>query len=232
VSKSKLPERASLEYLKKLAKDRLQERRRSDPQTKLADVLLSIARDYGFPSWRALKTEIEQRETGDVARFFDACEKGDADGLRGLLAKNPSLVRAENPKAQDRGWTGLHASAKGGHVAAVRLLLKHGADPNAREAGDNTCPLHWAAASKDVEVVRVLLDAGGDARGSGDLHDLDVIGWAAVYGEPFFLQPATGKDACRTSAGENATTSSTFWSSSAPIWKPKTKMVTRRLQPR
>ncbi len=184
MSKSKLPERASLEYLKKLAKDRLQELRRTDPQIKLANVLLSIARDYGFPSWRALKTEIEQRETEDVARFFEACEKGDADELRGLLAKNPSLVRAGNPKAQDRGWTGLHTTAQGGHAAAVRLLLKHGADPNAREAGDNTYPLHWAAARKDVEVVRVLLDAGGDAHGSGDLHELDVIGWAAVYREP------------------------------------------------
>ena len=184
MSKSKLPERASLEYLKKLAKDRLQELRRTDPQTKLANVLLSIARDYGFPSWRAIKTEIEQRETEDVARFFEACEKGDADELRGLLAKNPSLVRAGNPKAQDRGWTGLHTTAQGGHAAAVRLLLKHGADPNAREAGDNTYPLHWAAARKDVEVVRVLLDAGGDAHGSGDVHELDVIGWAAVYREP------------------------------------------------
>ena len=184
MSKSKLPERASLEYLRKLAKDRLQEQRRIDPQTKLASVLLSIARDYGFPSWRALKAEIEQRETGDVAPFFEACEKGDADELRELLAKNLSLVRAENPKAQDRGWTGLHTAAKGGHAAAVRLLLHHGADPNAREAGDNTYPLHWAAARKDVEVVRALLDAGGDAHGSGDMHEFDVIGWAAVYREP------------------------------------------------
>jgi hypothetical protein len=43
--KSELPERASLEYLKKLAKDRLQELRRIDPKTKLADALLSTARD-------------------------------------------------------------------------------------------------------------------------------------------------------------------------------------------
>ena len=151
----------------------------------MPSVLLSIARDYGFPSWRVLKAEIAQRETGDVARFFEACEKGDADGLRGLLAKNPSLVRAENPKAQDRGWTGLHNAAKSGHAAAVRVLLEHGADPNRREAGDNTYPLHWAAARELFQVVRLLLDAGGDAHGSGDLHELDVIlGRAAVYREP------------------------------------------------
>jgi hypothetical protein len=36
MSNSKLPERASLEYLKKLAKDRLRDLRRADPRAKLA----------------------------------------------------------------------------------------------------------------------------------------------------------------------------------------------------
>jgi hypothetical protein len=36
MSDSKIPERASLEYLKKLAKDRLHELRQTDPHTKLA----------------------------------------------------------------------------------------------------------------------------------------------------------------------------------------------------
>jgi hypothetical protein len=49
MSNSKLPERASLEYLRKLAKDRLQELRRADPQAKLAAALLAVARDHGFP---------------------------------------------------------------------------------------------------------------------------------------------------------------------------------------
>jgi hypothetical protein len=37
MANSKLPERASLEYLQRLAKDRLQELRRADPQAKLTD---------------------------------------------------------------------------------------------------------------------------------------------------------------------------------------------------
>jgi len=64
------------------------------------------------------------------------------------------------------------------------MLLQHAADPNAREAGDNTYPLHWATAGKDVDVVRELLHEGGDVHGYGDLHKLDVIGWAAVFREP------------------------------------------------
>jgi ankyrin repeat protein/uncharacterized glyoxalase superfamily protein PhnB len=74
--------------------------------------------------------------------------------------------------------------SEAGHVELVRLLLQHGANPNAREAGDNTYPLHWAAAHGHIETVRALLDAGGDVHGFGDMHMLDVIGWATLYREP------------------------------------------------
>ena len=193
MSNSKLPERASLEYLKKLAKDRLKELRRSNPKAKLATAQLAVARDHGFPNWRALKAEIDARQANSVIRFFDACAKGDIQVLRGLLAKDASLARASKPAAEAYptdlraaggrygGWTGLHSAAQGGHVDAVRLLLKHGADPNAREEGDNTYPLHWAAAGGYLEIVRALLDAGGDVHGVGDVHELDVIGWATFF---------------------------------------------------
>ncbi len=173
MSDSQLPERASLEYLKKLAKDRLQQLRRADPNTKLAAALLAVARDYGFSSWRALKAEVEQRQTNQVDLFLEASSKGDLESLRGFAG----LARAANAS----GWTGLHAAARGGHLDAVRLLLQHGADPNAREAGDNTTALHWAAAGGRLEIVRTLLDAGGDVHGVGDLHEFDVIGWATYY---------------------------------------------------
>jgi hypothetical protein len=64
------------------------------------------------------------------------------------------------------------------------LLLAHGADPNVREAGDNTYPLHWAAAHGHLETVRALLDGGGEVLGIDDVHELDVIGWATFYGAP------------------------------------------------
>jgi ankyrin repeat protein/uncharacterized glyoxalase superfamily protein PhnB len=184
MSNSKLPDRASLEYLKKLAKDRLQELRRADPRAKLATALLTVAQDHGFSSWRALKAEVDQRHEKQLALFFEACDKGDVEVLREFLVRDPSLSRASNPDAHHEGWTGLHAAAKGGHVGAVRLLLDHGADPNAREAGDNTSALHWAAARGSLETVRALLDAGGDVQGIGDVHELEVIGWATGAGSP------------------------------------------------
>jgi ankyrin repeat protein/catechol 2,3-dioxygenase-like lactoylglutathione lyase family enzyme len=178
MSKSKLPQRASLEYLKKLAKDRLKELRRSNPRVKLAEALLAVAREHGFSSWRALKSEVEKRQEKYVARFFEACLSGDAEKLRALIAKDPSLVRAFSAHKSHYLRTGLHVAAVEGHLNVVRLLLEQGADPNAREAGDNTYPLHWAAAHGHVEIVRAVLDAGGDVHGVGDAHELEVIGWA------------------------------------------------------
>lgn len=63
----KLPERPSLEYLKKLAKQRLQELRRADPDAKLAAALLGVAREYGFISWRALKAQIDRQRARKIA---------------------------------------------------------------------------------------------------------------------------------------------------------------------
>lgn len=173
---SKLPERASLEYLKKRAKERLLELRARDPRAKLAVAQLAVARDYGFPSWRALKAEIDRRRAPTLTSFFSACHAGDVATLRDLLASEPSLVRERTAE----GSTGLHLAVR--HVDAVRLLLEHGADPNARDVGDNAYPLHAAGGAGAVDVVRALLDAGGDVHGVGDVHQLEVIGWATCFG--------------------------------------------------
>src|SRR5262245_38513952 len=180
MSKSKLPERASIEYLKKIAKERLRKLRQSNSRAKLSEVQLAIAREHGLSSWRRLKAEIDRQQANDVDGFFDACTNGDADTVRELAGKNPELVRSINKQ----GWTGLHGAAQRGHREVVRLLLEHGADPNAREPGDHTYPLHWAAAQGQVEIVRALLDAGADVHGVGDDHALDVIGWATAFRSP------------------------------------------------
>jgi ankyrin repeat protein len=52
--------------------------------------------------------------------------------------------------------TPLHAAVAGRRAEVAALLLRHGADGNARQSGGFT-PLHGAAASGDAEMVRLLL---------------------------------------------------------------------------
>lgn len=77
---SKLPEHPSLGYLKKSAKTRLAELRRSDPEAKLSTALLMIAREYGFSSWRALKAHTDAHDArqieNPVARLLPIADAG------------------------------------------------------------------------------------------------------------------------------------------------------------
>lgn len=173
-----LPERPSHEYLKKLAKERLRDLRRTDPRARLSAAQLEIAREHGFPSWRALKAEVDRRRDSALEAFFAACEAGDVETLRDLLETDPSLTNERNAA----GATGLHLAVP--HPDAVKLLLERGADPNARDVGDNALPLHFAAGGGHLESARTLLDGGSDVQGIGDLHQMDVIGWATVFAEP------------------------------------------------
>lgn len=116
----------------------------------------------------------EPTDRPPLERFFSACEAGDISGLRQLLRDDPALVGE-----RIGGTTGLHGAVQ--HPAAVAVLLEHGADPNARDVDDFALPLHFAAGGGPLEVVRALLDAGSDVHGAGDLHRLDVIGWATVF---------------------------------------------------
>jgi len=176
MSTSRLPERASLDYLRKIAKERLREMRASDPAAKLASAQLAVAREHGFPSWRALKVEVEQRRAPRLDEWFTKVEAHDFAAMRELLAADPSLVHERHAS----GSTPLHFLVA--HPEAVRLLLEAGVDPNVRDTGDNATPLHFAAGGGHLGSVRLLLDAGADVHGFGDLHESDVIGWAAGSG--------------------------------------------------
>lgn len=182
-----LPDAPNLDWLRKQAKRRLVELRNASPAAKLADAQFDLAKQYGFSSWRALKAHIESLTLD--GQLFDAARNGDVDRLTALLDKYPEKLQARNKPYEH---TLLHVASTSmpgqeqarthtERVAAVDLLLRRGLDVNAREKGDNTYAMHWAAAAGNLEVVRRLADAGGDVVGHGDDHELEVIGWATCW---------------------------------------------------
>lgn len=55
-----LPARPSLDWLRKRAKRRLAALRATEPEARLFDIQLSLAREHGFSSWRALKAHVDR----------------------------------------------------------------------------------------------------------------------------------------------------------------------------
>jgi ankyrin repeat protein len=84
-----------------------------------------------------------------------AAATGQASVLAVLLETMPAGDLNPLNKA---GLAALHLAAKGGHGAAVQVLLAHGANANCL-SGEGKTALHYAAAAGDVRAVQALLDA-------------------------------------------------------------------------
>ena len=66
-------------------------------------------------------------------------------------------------------------AAAGSHTDTVQVLLKHGADINARDDNESP-PLHWAVEGGHIDTVRALLNHGADVHARNKYGDtaLDV----------------------------------------------------------
>jgi ankyrin repeat protein len=74
----------------------------------------------------------------------------------------------------------IHSATAGRHRDVAALLLEHGADPNACQAGGFT-PLHAAARQGDAELVELLLEHGADPSLSSD-DGRNAVAFAAESG--------------------------------------------------
>jgi hypothetical protein len=147
----------------------------------------AIARWRGFAEWTDV---LEQGERTIDPQFEAACDAivvGDTEALRGLLERDPSLVRARSPFPH-RAMLIHHVAANGieihrqwqspkNAVEIAETLLGAGADPNATctAYGERDTVLgllvtsaHPAAAGVQADLVEVLCRAGAIADGPDD----------------------------------------------------------------
>jgi ankyrin repeat protein len=98
-----------------------------------------------------------------------------------MLDEDPSRI---GPAGRDT--IALHLAVSVKNAEAVRWLIAHGVDLNAkREMWDcNHTALHMTAESGAVDMARMLLDAGADPNIRDDKYDATVLGWAEFCGQP------------------------------------------------
>jgi ankyrin repeat protein len=171
-----LPDNPNLEWLRKQAKTRLDELRQTRSDARLADAQFDLAKQYGFTTWRALKSHIDSLALD--GQVIEAARTGNVERLTTLLDDNPDKLHLKVPPYE---VSLLFPAAQSGNVDAVDLLLRRGLDVNYREKGDNTYALHWVAAQGNLAMARKLVDAGSDVIGEGDDHAGGVIGWATCW---------------------------------------------------
>jgi ankyrin repeat protein len=190
-----LPARANLEHLKKQAKALLRDVRQQDPQAirrvrafvskpesaahNLADAQHVIAREHGFETWAALKEHVQTRVA--IVDPFDALAAAvradDVSRVDQLLRTHRELrLRLNDPiPGGDFGATALGPAVRRKNREMIDLLLRHGADVNARS--------HWWAGSFgaldlcDPELAPFLIERGArvDAHSAARLGMLDEL---------------------------------------------------------
>ena len=121
---------------------------------------VALSGSASLPIGRVTVTTVSvPTEVGDAV--VAAIHSGDLAELRQLLSDHPGVGSAPLG-GRHKTRTALHVVTdwpgyfpNGPEV--VRMLVEAGADPDARQPGDET-PLHWAASSDDAHVAAALID--------------------------------------------------------------------------
>lgn len=109
-------------------------------------------------------------------------DQGGSDAIALLIHAGADVTARDNA-----GRTPLHVAAYGGVQAAMPILVRDGADIEARGSINSCTPLHEACARVHPESVKRLLDLGADERAVDINHrsPRDIVGaWLAEYKDP------------------------------------------------
>jgi uncharacterized protein len=122
-----------------------------------------------------------------------------------VLAAGPALAQTAPSAAEVAAYSGLHAVAQRGDVAALKKKLAGGANVNARD-GHGRTPLHVATFAKQREVIRALAAAGADLGAlENDRYDAVTIAAVADDEETLRLLLAAGASAKLTTSRYDGT---------------------------
>ncbi len=156
----------------------------------LADVQHAIARKMGHTNWASVKAMYESIAPihRQAATFLLAVRDGDHAKARTLLEATPTIATYS-----------IHAAAAAGRLDAVRAFLERDATLASSHApGDTLEPLLYAVSwdlKRDLgvsretqhDIVRALLDAGGNPNASAPLPDVSdtipALYWPCVNGD-------------------------------------------------
>ncbi|MCX2473332.1 ankyrin repeat domain-containing protein [Pedobacter sp. MC2016-05] len=96
-------------------------------------------------------------EFSNQLTLFEACAVGKFDIATLLIFQNPDDVN----KFSEDGFTPLGLACYFGHEELARFLVLKGADVNlASKNGFNVFPIHSAVAANNINITKMLLDAG------------------------------------------------------------------------
>ena len=117
--------------------------------------------------------------------FISALNLERYETAEAMLKDDPSRLGPDG-----RDTIALHLSVSKKNAAAVRWLLAHGVDVNAKRSlwDCNATALHMTAESGAIDMARMLLDAGADPNIHDDKYDATVLGWAEYCGHPEIAQ--------------------------------------------
>ena len=105
------------------------------------------------------------------------------DLAEAMLRENPARIGSDGDDT-----IALHVAVSKKNADAVRWLIDHKVDVNAKRVmwDCNHTALHMTAADGNVEIARMLLDAGADPSIHDDKYDNTPLGWAEFFcREPF-----------------------------------------------
>jgi len=77
---------------------------------------------------------------GELDRLMEAAKRGDVGEVTAVVREHARLVNERD----EMGATALHHAAFGGHCDVAEVLVKHGADVNARDGKFGATPAGWA----------------------------------------------------------------------------------------